>query len=259
MIQTFTLPLFGLERNIRLFLPSNYDVSNKRYPVLYMHDGQNVFGNDDAIGMVSLDIHRYLEQEEMDLIVVAIDQNPTGEERINEYCPWINGALVEQWLGEKSTAGGKGKQYVDFIVHTLKPYIDKNFRTLDTRTYMAGISLGALITMYAACTYPHIFTRVAGLSSAFYRNQEEMIRLIKESDLSELERCYLDCGTNEARDNELLSEQFLQSNMDIYQLLKEKTSYIEFNKIDKAIHHYTAFKERLPTVLSFLLEDLDRK
>ncbi|WP_066048797.1 alpha/beta hydrolase [Robertmurraya korlensis] len=253
MIKIVTLPLFGQERKIRLYLPSNYAETTKRYPVLYMHDGQNVFGNDEAIGGVSLDLHTYLEQEKMELIVVAIDQNTTGDERINEYCPWTNGDFSEKLLGVKSPSGGKGKQYVDFIVETLKPYIDTNFRTIDNQTYMAGISLGALITVYTACAYPHIFTRVAGLSSAFYRNQEELRKLVQASDLARLEKIYLDCGTNEAVNNEVLSKQFLQSNLEIYEILKEKNNQTIFQTLDGAIHNYTTFKKRVPAFISYLM------
>ena len=73
MIESFSVSLFGEERKIRVYLPSNR--KDKKYPVLYMHDGQNVFGNEEAFGGVGLELHDYLEKNDVDLIMVAIDQD----------------------------------------------------------------------------------------------------------------------------------------------------------------------------------------
>ncbi|EIM06261.1 putative esterase [Planococcus antarcticus DSM 14505] len=157
MLDIFSIAIkaFQHDRQIRVYLPKSYLSSNKKYPVLYMHDGQNVFRNDDAIGKVSLELEKYLDEEFLDVIVVAIDQN--SSERKNEYCPWENGAYSKQFL-EKVTPsfGGKGKQYAEFIVEELKPYIDEKYRTMQSQTAMAGISMGGLITLYMACCYPKI-------------------------------------------------------------------------------------------------------
>ncbi|WP_282172401.1 alpha/beta hydrolase-fold protein [Cytobacillus firmus] len=87
MLEVLTVSVFNQERKVRIYLPEDYYSSHKRYPVLHMHDGQNVFGAEEAIGRVSLDLHKHLDQFKSDLIVAAIDQNTEGEERINEYCP----------------------------------------------------------------------------------------------------------------------------------------------------------------------------
>lgn len=247
MIENFAVSLFGEERNIRVYIPSG--PAEKRYPVLYMHDGQNVFGNDEAIGGVALELHDYLEKNDIELIVVAIDQN--SPERINEYCPWINGEYTTKLLGKPSSEGGKGKEYVEFIVNELKPLVDSKFHTNPIETYMAGISLGALVTTYAACTYPHIFKRIAGLSSGFYRNQEEIEQLLKTADLSQLEKVYLDCGTKEG--GEKLAGPFLETNLAIFELIRQKGIQAELKVIEGAEHNYQAFKKRFPEVISYLL------
>ncbi|HWI48605.1 MAG TPA: alpha/beta hydrolase-fold protein [Rummeliibacillus sp.] len=252
MIESFALSIFDYQRKIQVYLPNNYREVNKIYPVLYMHDGQNVFENEDAIGGIALELNQYLEQNKLDIIVVAIDQNTYGDERINEYCPWTNGAFSEKLIGKKSSLGGKGKEYVDFIVNELKPLIDRNYRTEENQTYMAGISLGALISTYAACCYPHVFKRVAAISAAYYRNQEEIETLLKTSNLSQLERFYLDCGTMESGENDTMSELFLLSNKTIYEILSDKDVILQFNIIENAEHHYKAFKERVPNFISYL-------
>lgn len=247
MIESFLMSLFGQERKIRVYSPS--DLNDKRYPVLYMHDGQNVFGNEEAIGGVGLELHEYLEKTKAEVIVVAIDQN--SPERINEYCPWVNGEYTTKLLGKPSTEGGKGKEYIEFIVNELKPLIDSKYCTDLNRTYMAGISLGALVTTYAACAYPHIFKRIAGLSSGFYRNQEEIEQLLKSADLSQLEKVYLDCGTKEG--GEKLAEPFLESNKDIFEIIRQKGIPAKLKVIEGAEHNYQTFKRRFPEVISYLL------
>ena len=247
MIESFSVSLFGEERNIRVYVPSGS--SEKRYPVLYMHDGQNVFGNEEAIGGVGLELHDYLDKNAVELIVVAIDQN--SPERINEYCPWTNGEYTTKLLGKPSSDGGKGKDYVKFIVDELKPLIDSKYRTNPAETYMAGISLGALITIYAACVYPDIFKRIAGLSSGFYRNQEEIERLLNTVDLSQVEKVYLDCGTKEG--GEKLAGPFLETNLAIFNIIRQKGLEAELKVIEGGEHNYQAFKKRFPEIITYLL------
>lgn len=241
---------FNQERLIRVYLPKSYSTEKKSYPVLYMHDGQNVFQDLEAIGGKSLDLENYLDTHELDLIVVAVDQNPQA--RIDEYCPWISGKYSKGILGKESTEGGKGMHYVDFIVNELKPLIDSNYRTVPDQTAMAGISLGGLISVYAMCRYPHIFKHIAVLSSAFYRNQEEIMKLIEQTDLSLVESVYMDCGTKEAGADTEVSQKFLNSNQMVYELLEEKVSNSEVKIVEDAEHNYSHFKERVPSVFRFL-------
>jgi predicted alpha/beta superfamily hydrolase len=244
---------FNVERLIRVYLPKNYNTEVKKYPVLYMHDGQNVFQDKEAIGGISLGLKDYLDENGLEVIVVGIDQD--SDERINEYCPWVCGEYSKKILGKKGCAGGKGKQYVDFIVNELKPFIDNKYRTLKERTAMAGISLGGLITTYAACCYPQIFKHVAVLSSAFYRNQEEIEKLLQNSDLSAIETFYFDCGTMESGEEDIISNEFLASNKDIYAILREKLPYTQFEIINDAEHNYLSFRKRVPEIFSFLVSE----
>ena len=254
MLEIFPLYInsFEQERLIRIYLPKNYGREKQSYPVLYMHDGQNIFQDNDAIGGTSLKLENFLDENELEVIVVGIDQN--SEERINEYCPWGNGEYSKKILGQESLAGGKGTQYVDFIVNELKPYIDNKYRTLKDRTAMAGISLGGLISTYAMCRYPQVFRNIIVISSAFYRNQEEIEKLLRDSDLSKIESIYLDCGTKEAGDEEAISKEFLASNNAIYEILNGKIKNAKFEVIKGAEHNYLAFRERVPEIFKFLCQ-----
>ncbi|MFE8701544.1 alpha/beta hydrolase [Cytobacillus sp. FJAT-54145] len=240
---------FKENRNINVYLPHNYYEANKRYPVLYMHDGQNVFRDTGAIGGVSLSLENYLNENSLEVIVVAINQN--SEERLNEYCPWVNGAYSKKVLGYQCPSGGKGEVYVDFIVHELKPLIDKKYRTLIDHTSIGGISLGGLISVYAVCRYPHIFKKIIAISSAFYRNQEEIEKLIKSSDWSQVESVYLDWGDKEGK-GERIHQLFSNSNQSVCDILKEKTPNLTYKIIKNGEHSYKHFKERVPEIFSFL-------
>jgi predicted alpha/beta superfamily hydrolase len=247
---------FNQERMIRVYLPVSYHKSTKHYPVLYMHDGQNVFEDQGAIKGVSLGLKDYLDENKVDIIVVAIDLNPEGEERFNEYCPWVTGEIAVKIIGHRSSSGGKGEQYLDFIVNELKPLIDRNYRTLENHTSMAGISLGGLITTYAACHFPDIFKRIAALSPGYYRNQEEIEVFVKNSDLSAVERVYIDFGTNEITDDQELNNQFTDMIQSVYEVLKSKIEDTRYVTIVNGEHNYTSFKKRIPAVIDYLFSDI---
>ena len=158
----FEIPQLGRTRRIWLYLPPDYATSgDKRYPVLYMHDGQNVF--DDATSFVGeWGVDETLDSLHaagtLSLIVVAVDHG--GEHRFTEYNPWTH----------PEYGGGQGDEYAAFLVETLKPYVDARYRTLPGRlnTGIAGSSMGGLISFYAMMRYPEVFGRAGVFSPAFW-------------------------------------------------------------------------------------------
>jgi predicted alpha/beta superfamily hydrolase len=153
----FLIPQLNRTRRIWIYLPGDYAVSKKRYPVLYMHDGQNVF-EDTTSFSGEWGVDECLDSMKKKCIVVAIDHG--GGKRTNEYCPYD----MERF------GKGEGDQYVDFLAKTLKPYIDKRYRTLKGRpnTYIAGSSMGGIISMYALLKYPKVFGGAGVFSPAFW-------------------------------------------------------------------------------------------
>lgn len=157
----FEMPQLGRSRRIWLYLPPDYKTSGKRYPALYMHDGQNVF--DEATSFagewgVDETLDELHSKGDPGIIVVAIDN---GEERrLDEYSPWKNPEM----------GGGEGDAYLEFIVKTLKPYIDENYRTLPGRqnTAIAGSSMGGMISLYAILKYPDVFGKAGVFSPALW-------------------------------------------------------------------------------------------
>ncbi|MBE0661634.1 MAG: alpha/beta hydrolase [Bacteroidales bacterium] len=161
----FYIPQLDRERKIWVYLPPGYESSNRHYPVLYMHDGQNLFDNTTSyVGEWGIDeiMNKMIEDGFPGIIIVGIEHG--SEERLNEYSPWKH-----QKMG-----GGLGDKHIAFLVETLKPAIDKNFRTLPDRenTGIGGSSMGGLISCYAMLKHPEIFSRGIIFSPAFWFSEE---------------------------------------------------------------------------------------
>lgn len=252
MLENFSIhiPALGNERFVRVHLPAGYRESEKHYPVLYMHDGKNVFESNAENEGHSLDLSEYLHKENLQVIVVAIDQ--VSDERRNEYCPWKNGEYSKFLLDDEQLAfGGKGHAYSEFLVHELKPRIDRTYRTLPDSAAMAGISLGGLITVYTAFRYPHIFKDIILFSPAFYANREEIEKLAASADLSKLTSFYMDCGTEEGP-TPFIQKEFLQASRSFHSIIRERLPFAHFREIEGGEHRYDAFKKRRKALFEHL-------
>ncbi|KGL62437.1 alpha/beta hydrolase [Polaribacter sp. Hel1_85] len=153
--------LNDLSHKIWLYLPPNYDTSSKKYPVIYMHDAQNLFDQETSYAgewEVDETLNELFKKTGKSFIVVGVENG--GAKRIEEYTPWKN----------LKYGGGKGSIYVDFLVKTLKPYIDNNYRTKPKAKHTAiiGSSLGGLISFYGGLKYPEVFGKIGALSTSFW-------------------------------------------------------------------------------------------
>ena len=161
----YYMPQLEKNRRVWIYLPPDYFDSNKYYPVLYMHDGQNLFDAAlSAFGDWDVDgtLNNLFNNGDYGAIIVGIDNG--GADRIDEYSPWFN----------PSYGGGLGNLYTQFIVETLKPDIDSRFRTLPQREYtgIMGSSMGGLISMYAAIEYQDVFSKAGIFSPSFWFSSE---------------------------------------------------------------------------------------
>jgi predicted alpha/beta superfamily hydrolase len=160
----FYIPQLNKKRRIWIYLPKNYASSSKTFPVLYMHDGQNLFnqqtaGFDEWRVDESLDSLQKLTGKEC--IVVGIDHG--GDSRLAEYAPY-------DFELNKTKITAQGKLYVDFLAQTLKPFIDTKYRTKKSyeNTFIAGSSMGGLISLYAVMQYPSVFGGAGIFSPSFW-------------------------------------------------------------------------------------------
>ena len=159
----FYMPQLNRYRKIWIYLPPSYkQAKNKTYPVLYMHDGQNLFNVQTAAFETEWGVDECLDtlaaQLNKECIVVGIDNG--GDKRMTEYNPYDDAKYGK----------GEGKQYIEFVATTLKTYIDKNYRTQKDakHTFIAGSSVGGLISLYALVEYPDVFGGAGVFSPAFW-------------------------------------------------------------------------------------------
>ena len=172
MSTDFYMPQLDRYRRIWIYLPPDYDASQDHYPVMYMHDGQNVFDAATSFSgewEVDETLNELYAAGDPGIIVVAVDNG--GSLRIDEYSPWVN----------PTYGGGDGEAYMDFMANTLKPYIDANYRTLPGRenTALMGSSLGGLITHYAAIALQDTYSKV-GIFSPSYWFAEECYSIVSD-------------------------------------------------------------------------------
>jgi predicted alpha/beta superfamily hydrolase len=187
---TFFIPQLNKTRRVWIYLPSDYNSNlNKRYPVLYLHDGQNCFDKTTAFsGEWGIDETLSNKEKNGDkgCIAVAIDNG--GSSRLDEYSPYNN----------PQYGGGQGDAYVDFLALTLKPYIDSAYRTFTNKanTAMAGSSMGGLITTYAMFKYPNLYGK-AGIFSPAYWFSNQLFTYVLSKSKSNNQKFYFVCGRTE--------------------------------------------------------------
>ncbi|MEW6556668.1 MAG: alpha/beta hydrolase-fold protein, partial [Elusimicrobiota bacterium] len=177
------------KRTIIVYLPPNYEKNiKKRYPVLYMHDGQNIF--DSATSFIGIEwavdetVEKLISENKIkEIIVVGIYNNT---DRAKEYTPYI----------DKQHGGGDADKYANFIINDLKSFIDKAYRTLPDRnnTAIMGSSLGGIASLYIAWEYPEIFSMTGVISPALWWADYKILDEIEKSPKKKI-KLYLDMGT----------------------------------------------------------------
>ncbi len=184
-------------RNVIVYLPPGYDQEHeRRYPVLYMHDGQNLFdgdtafirGNDWKMGRTAEDL--ILAGKMEPIIIVGIWN--TGVHRMDEYTPSVDGGVGQ---------GGKLQVYGKFIVEELKPFIDGHYRTRPEQEFtgIGGSSLGGLAALLLGLHHSEVFSRVASVSPSLWWDNGVAYRLIQNLKRKPNVRIWLDMGTREHR------------------------------------------------------------
>ncbi|MEO5907372.1 MAG: alpha/beta hydrolase-fold protein [Saprospiraceae bacterium] len=188
--EDFLMPQLDRTRRIWIYLPPDYDSTSKRYPVIYMQDGQNLFDNYFSFSgewKVDESLNTLFDHGDWGAIVVGIDNG--GSQRINEYSNWVN----------SNYGGGDGELYAGFLVHTLKPYIDLQFRTLPGREFtgIAGSSLGGLVSLSTAIDHQDVFSRVGIFSPALWFSDSTFLQ-VTEKGIHQDMKFYFLGGDNES-------------------------------------------------------------
>jgi predicted alpha/beta superfamily hydrolase len=238
------------DRDIIVYLPPGYRIeSGRRYPVLYLHDGQNVFDTETAFlgqeWQADETAEALIRAREIEPLIMVGIYN-TGLNRIDEYTP-TRGAHRE--MGE---TGGKARQYAAMIIDDLKRFIDAEYRTLDgpENTGLGGSSLGGLVTLYIGLRHPEIFGKLAALSPSVWWRHGAILRMIRDNPAPDPHpKIWVDIGTAEGnrhtRDARLLRDLLCRKGWRIGVDL----AYVEDQG---AWHTEAAWASRMPGVLRFL-------
>ncbi len=232
-------------RRLYVYLPRDYSVSERRYPVLYMFDGHNVFYDAHATYGKSWGMKEYLTRTRLPLIVAAVECNTEGERRMNEYSPWD--------LPELKDPKGLGKVTMDWMSGPLKQEIDRTYRTLPDRenTLIAGSSMGGLMALYAVTAYNEIYSRAAALSPCFWAGGRALHNLLFGTPLRSPTRVYMDVGTEEVRhgEREPLAEMFRGAAE-----LTGAGADVAARVVPGAVHNEAAWEKRIPVFMDYLLK-----
>jgi predicted alpha/beta superfamily hydrolase len=155
----FEIPQLNKERKIWALLPHDYDTSSESYPVLYLHDAQNLFNEDSPYGNWQIDKKLAVMSDYGigKIIIIAIEH---GEKE----------RLLEYNVGKTLLGHGQGKQYIRFLTDTLKPYIDQNYRTKPEREFtgIGGSSMGGLVSIFSGLMYPEVYSKLMIFSPSLW-------------------------------------------------------------------------------------------
>lgn len=228
-VYNYYSPELGNSRTLIIYLPpSYYENSLKRYPVLYMHDGQNIFDAATSFGGVEWGVDetadRLIGEGSMEEVIIVGIYN-SGGSRLYEYTP-----CCDAYYG-----GGGVDNYGNFIINNVKPYMDRYYRTIPKRenTALMGSSLGGLASFYLGWKRSDIFSKVASLSGSFWWNDQNLTKQIRYSTTRVPIKVYLDAGTNndgltqttELR-NALVEDGYVQGR-DLYYYVAQGASHSE--------------------------------
>jgi len=241
--EEFKIPQLNRTRKIWIYLPPDYATSKTKYPVLYMHDAQNLFDSYYSFaGEWEIDeaMNKIFEATKKGIIIVAIDHG--GNNRLKELTPWKNA---------KYENSGDGDKYAKFIVETLKPYIDSKYRTLPTRenTGVMGSSLGGLMSFYLGVKYQNIFGKVGVFSPSFWFSDSSYI-LPAHVQKKFTTKMYLLAGGKESKDRNVINE--TKKMMDALLAKGYKEDEIKFVPKEDGQHNETFWKREFPDAIVWL-------
>jgi predicted alpha/beta superfamily hydrolase len=234
------------DRNVTIFLPPGYETTpDRRYPVLYLHDGQNLFDPDAAfkkgehwrVGETAtalIDAGRVPP-----LIIVGIDN--TGHRRLHEYTP----------THDRRRGGGGADAYGQMLVNELKPFVDKRYRTLPdaASTGLGGSSLGGLVSLYLGLRHPVTFSRLAVMSPSVWWDRRVILRHVRDARPKPRLRMWVDIGTREGR--------YHVDNAQLLRVGLVKSGWVEgddlhYEEVDGGTHSEGAWARRFDRVLLYL-------
>ena len=249
--RAFPSKVLGNRRDVLVYLPPGYRrFSTKDYPVLYLHDGQNVFDAATAFAGVEWSVdetaERLIQKKLIEpLIIVAVAN--TGEERIHEYAP--TPGVIDARAKRKKRSRGLSRLYGHFLVNELKPFIDRKYRTKREAAFtgLGGSSLGGLVTLAIGILYPQAFSRLIVMSPSIWWDDFAIYRLVDSIEQKPPLKIWLDTGTAEPgwEQGRELRNRLIEKD---WKLLDD----LQYLEVKGADHSEAAWARRVEPALRFL-------
>ncbi len=246
-----TIPeLTGSEtRRAYLYLPDYYDnTPDERYPVLYMFDGHNVFFDSDATYGKSWGMKEFMDRSRLPPIIAAVECNHSPDHgRLKEYSPYT---FRDSRFGQ---IPGWGRITMEWLVHKFKPEIDSNIRTLPDRdhTFIAGSSMGGLMSLYALMEYNRYFSKAAALSPSLWVDPDRLSYLIRHAKLHADTTLYMDYGSRELYNH----TNMIRCLGKITSLLLERQVYVNCRIVPGGNHCEASWERQIPFFMETFLYD----
>ncbi len=237
--EDYKIPQLGRRRRISALLPHDYYETDRMYPVLYLHDGQNLFDDQSPFGNWAIDrsLGRLAKQGLGQVVIIAVDHG--GEDRINEYLPYDS----------EDHGAGQGKKYITFLQETLKPFVDGKYRvhTDGPNTGIGGSSMGGLISLYAGLTNPETFSKMMIFSPSLWL-APKIYKLAKKFTPSVPSKLYLYAGGQESQAH-LPNVMRFGANL----LLNKGSGFrFKFSHNPDGVHHEKDWRTEFPQALNWL-------
>ena len=254
VISDFPATRLGNTRDIIVLLPPGYrEDAERRYPVLYMHDGQNLFdASTSFIGVewgVDEAVNRLIEEDQVEPLIVVGIYNTSN--RAYEYTP-----AADAGRGD----GGGAELYADFIVNDLKPYIDDNYRTMPERAHtgVMGSSLGGVCSLYLGWEHRDVFSRIGAMSTSYHWANQDIVRRIKARAPASGTRIWIDMGT--AEDSRDSNRDGVTDIIELHRVVRDTLvghgmklgRNLRYVEDEGAVHNEHAWASRFPRALTFL-------
>ncbi|MGB9435969.1 MAG: alpha/beta hydrolase-fold protein [Candidatus Acidiferrum sp.] len=234
------------QRDLIVYLPPDYDaLPQRRFPVLYLHDGQNLFdGATSFIPGMDWHVGQTADQCIQDgrvepLIIVGIYN--AGKQRLGEYTPTRAPRL----------GGGRANRYAKFLLEEVQPFVNSQYRSQQgaENTGIGGSSLGGLVSLYLGLRQPQMFGKIAALSPSVWWNERVILRFATTAPVQPLPRIWLDIGTREGprivddveRFRDILIGKGWQPEQNLH-----------YERVEGAEHNEAAWAQRVGPFLQFL-------
>ena len=234
------------KRNVYVYIPDKAILEPElKFPVLYMFDGHNVFFDEDATYGKSWGMKEYMDRTKTPMIIVAVECNHgKNYARIKEYSPY---SFTKPPFGRVVAKGGK---YMNWLINTLKPIIDSKYPTLPDRdnTYIAGSSMGGLMSLYAVVNHNDVFSRAACLSPSVWAQLTKLRQLIRTAEMDENTVIYMDYGAREINGREELLRAYSTITKELIDRHVNLTSRI----IPNGDHCEACWEEQIPIFMKIL-------